>query len=123
GIGDGLSRGLRVPGERHVARINVKFCPLGPRERPFALVALDKFLAGMTDLQQHLRLAVPARVLALKKMAEEFFLQCNSVVRVKMSPVFDAVHLEPFPVGCGSHETLKVAARMQALPAPIGSRE
>src|SRR5215211_4688464 len=56
-------------------------------------------------------------------MAEEPLLQTYSIIRVEMGPVFEPVHLEPFVLRCRPHESLEIAARMQALAAPVGSRE
>src|SRR3974390_3779121 len=96
--------------------------PLCAPGRPFALVPLDERLAGMTDLQLQLRLARPAGVLAFEEMPEEALLQIDTVVRVEMRPVLDAMHLEPFLLGRRAHETLEITARVQALAAPIGGR-
>src|SRR5262245_1246434 len=73
----------------------------------------------MANLQQHFRLPVPARVLALEKMPEEFLLQPNAVICVEMRPVLDAMHFEPFLLGSRANETLEISARMQALSAPV----
>ncbi len=40
-----------------------------------------------------------------------------------MRPVLDAVAFEPFLLGRRAHEALEIAARMQALAAPVGGRE
>ena len=50
----------------------------------------------MAHLEQHLRLLLPAGVLALEEVAEEPLLQLDAVVGVEVGPVLDAVHLEPF---------------------------
>src|SRR5262245_17739597 len=100
--------------------MQIELGPLGAGERPLALVPLDEFLAGMAHLQQNLRLLAPAAVLALEEVAEELLLQLQSVVRIEVRPVLDAVALEPFLVRSGAHEALEVAARMQALPTPVG---
>ena len=75
-------------------------------------MTLDEFLAGVANLEQHLRLPVPARVLPLEKMPEELLLQRNSVIRVEMRPVLDAMHLEPLLLGSGPHEALEIPARV-----------
>src|SRR5262249_38141083 len=93
---------------------------LGARERPLALVPLDELLSRMAHLQQDLGLLAPARILALEKMGEEFLLQPDAIVGVEVGPVLDAVHLEPLLLGGGAHETLEIAARVQALAAPVG---
>src|SRR5437763_2790656 len=105
---------------RHVARLQIELRPFGARERPLALAPLDKFLAGVAHLQQHLRLFAPAGVLTLEEVTEELLLQLQAIVRVEMRPVLDAVALEPFLLRRGAHEAFEVAARMQALPAPVG---
>src|SRR6266436_3838417 len=40
-----------------------------------------------------------------------------------MRPMLDTVGFEPFFLRSGAHESLEVAARMKALPAPIGGGE
>jgi hypothetical protein len=100
--------------------VQIELGPFGARERPLALVPLDKSLAGVAHLQQHLGLLAPAGVLTLEEMAEELLLQLQAVVRVEMRPVLDAVALEPFLLRRGAHEAFEVAARMQALAAPVG---
>src|SRR5262245_18422334 len=100
--------------------MQIELGPLGTRERPLALVPLDEFFAGMAHLQQHFRLPAPAGVLALEEVAEELLLQLQAIVRVEMRPVLDDVALEPFLLRRGAYEALEVAARMQALPAPVG---
>src|SRR5262249_17276636 len=77
----------------------------------------------MAHLQLHPRLLIPAGVLALEEMAEEFLLQGYAIVRVEMRPVLEPVPLEPFVLRGGAHERLEVAARMQALAAPVGGRQ
>src|SRR2546423_182142 len=56
-------------------------------------------------------------------MAEEFLLQAHAVVRVEVRPVLEAVHLEPLLLRRRAREPFEVAARMQALPAPVGCRK
>ena len=112
-----------VQPETHGLRIEIEPGPLRALERPFVLVPLDEFLAGMADLQLHARLLVPAGVLALEEVAEEAFLQADAVVRVEVRPVRVAVRLEPFLLGGDAEEALEVAARVQALPAPVRGAE
>src|SRR5262245_60848652 len=77
----------------------------------------------MANLEHHLGLFVPAGILALEEMTEEFLLQADSVIGVEMRPMLDAMHLEPFLVGSGARESFEIAPRVQALPAPIGGGE
>src|SRR5262245_61410058 len=77
----------------------------------------------MPYLQLHLRLAIPAVLLALQEVVEEALLQQAAVVRIKVRPVLDAVNLEPFFLCRGADETLQVAARVQTLSAPVGRRK
>jgi hypothetical protein len=86
-------------------------------------VALDELFAGVADLQLHFGLLVPAGILALEEVAEELLLQSESIVRIEMCPVLDAVHLEPFLGRGRTYEAFEIAARMQALPTPVCSRE
>src|SRR6185312_16696720 len=97
-------------------------CPVGARQRPFALVALDEAV-DMAQLELHTRLLVPAGVLAFEEMAEEALLQAHAVIGIELGPMLDAMRLEPFLRRCGAHEALEIAARMEALAAPIGGGE
>ena len=108
---------------RHIGRMEVLLGPLRALERPLVLVPLDEFLARMAHLQLHRRLLCPAGVVAFEEAAEEPLLQVEAVVRIEVRPMLDAVHFKPFVLGCGAHEAFEIAARMQALPAPIGGRE
>src|SRR5581483_9913935 len=119
GIGHSSRRRLRAGRERHVSGMEIEFGPLRARERPFILMPLDELLARMADLEQDLRLLVPARILAFEEMTEEFLLQADAVVRIKMRPVLDTVDLEPFLFGGRAHEALEISARVQTLSAPV----
>ena len=119
---------LRLAGERgldqrEVRRVEIELGPLGARNRPFILGALDERLAWMAHLQQHARLLAPAGVLALQEIVEELALQLAAVVGVEMRPVLDAVRLEPFVLRGGARKALEIAARVQALSAPVRRRE
>src|SRR5262245_16727218 len=103
--------------------MEVEARPLRARKRPFVFMPFDKSFAGMANLQQHLRLFAPAGILALEEMAEEFLLQLHAVIRVKVRPVLDAMTFEPLLGGGGANETFEIAARMQALAAPVGGRK
>src|SRR4051795_4031958 len=99
---------------------------LGPpraRERPLVLGALDELLARVADLQQHARVALPAGLLALQVMAEELLLHGHAVAGIEVRPVRVAVHLEPLVLGAGIEVSLDVAARVQALAAPVAVGE
>jgi hypothetical protein len=76
----------------------------------------------MADVELHPRLLVPAVLLAFEKIAEESLLQVDAIVRVVVRPVLDPVHLEPLLLRCRPEEALEIAARVQRLPAPVGSR-
>ena len=91
--------------------------------RPSVLVPQHELLARMAHVELHLRLLVPAVLLALEEIAEEALLQADAVVGVIMRPVLDAVHLEPFLFRRGAEEALEIAARMQRLAAPVRRRE
>src|ERR1700732_1617230 len=93
--------------------------PCRARQRPFALVPLDESI-DVADLKLHAPLLVPAGVLALEEMAEEALLQLHAVIGIELGPVLDAVRLEPFLRRRRPHEALEIAARVQALAAPIG---
>ena len=56
----------------------------------------------------------------MQEVVEKPLLQFAAVVGVKMRPVLDAVRLQPFLLRRCAHEALEIAARMQALAAPIG---
>src|SRR5215471_2044986 len=56
-------------------------------------------------------------------MSEELLLQADAIIGIEVRPVLDAVHLEPLLLRGGAHETLEIAARMQALAAPVGGGE
>ena len=77
----------------------------------------------MADLQQDSWLLIPAIFPAVQEIIEEFALQRAPIVRIEMRPVLEAVHFEPLFFRGGAHETLEIAARMQALSAPIGGRK
>src|SRR5262249_10736363 len=115
--------GRRLADEALLAWIQIEPCPLGARQRPFALGALDEALARVTNLEQHPGLLRPPGVLALQEVPEEFLLEGHAVIRVEVRPVLDAVHLEPLLVRFGAHEPLEVAAWVQPLPAPVRRRE
>ncbi len=103
--------------------VEIELGPLRARDRPFVFGAGDEFLARVADLQQHLRLLRPAVLLAVQEIVEEAQLLLAAVVGVEMRPVLDAVRLQPFLLGRGAHEAFEIAARMQALAAPIGGGE
>src|SRR5262245_25487934 len=96
-----------------------EFSPLRALDRPLGLVPLDEAV-DVAYLELHLRLAVPAVLLALQEMVEETLLQEAAVVRVEMGPVLDAVRFQPLLLRGGANESLEVAARMQPLSAPVG---
>ena len=113
----------RLACEALVGRIQIELRPARARERPLALVTLEEFLPGMPHLQHDPRLPPPARVLALQEVAEELLLQRDAVVRVEVRPVLEAVHLQPLLLRGRAHEALDVAARVQALTAPVARGE
>ena len=122
-VGHAAPAGDGCPAQALVGRAQIELGPARARERPFLLVPLDELLTGVADLQHDLRLLLPSRVFALQEVAEELLLKGHTVVRVEVSPVLDAVHLEPLLLRRRAHESLEVAPGMQALPAPVGRRE
>ena len=120
------AQGRRVGGpfllQEPAARIEVESGPSGARERPFVLLPLDEPVR-VPHLQAHARLPVPAVFPAVQEMIEEGELQLAAVVRIEVRPVLQAVRLEPFLLGGRAHEAFEVAARVQALPAPVGGRK
>ena len=62
-------------------------------------------------------------VFALEEVVEEAQLELAAVVGVEVRPVLDSVRLEPLLLRRGAGEALEVAARMQALAAPVGGGE
>jgi hypothetical protein len=109
--------------KRHGLGIEIELGPLRARNRPCVLGARDEFLSRMTHLQLRARLLRPAGVLAVQEIVEEAQLLRAAVVGVEMRPVLDAVRLQPFLLGGRTHEAFEIAARMQALAAPIGGGE
>ena len=77
----------------------------------------------MADLKLHLRTLIPTIALALEEVPKKLLLNRDSVVRVKMRPVFQAVSFEPSVFRGGAHKAFEIAARMQPLPAPIRRRQ
>src|ERR1700719_4488055 len=102
--------------------MQIKSGPIGACERPLVLVPGNEFFTGMAHLRQHFRLLVPAGVLALEKMAEEFLLQLESVVGIEMRPVLAPVALQPFLIRGSPHKPFKIAAGAQTLAAPVCRR-
>src|SRR5262249_117537 len=100
-------------------RVEVELRPFRALGRPLGLGALDEPV-DVTHLQEDAGLLVPAVLLAVQEIVEEFQLQRAPVVGVEMGPVLDAVDLEPFVLGGGAHEAFEIAARVQRLAAPIG---
>src|SRR5207249_1721157 len=103
--------------------MEVHLRPLRACERPFVLGAQRETLAGMPDVERDAGLLIPAGVRTLQKAAEEALLQSHAVVAVEVREVRVAVHLEPLLLRAGGEEAFVVAARMQALPAPVGRGE
>src|SRR5215472_3929654 len=75
------------------------------------------------NLELHRRLLAPTVLLAVQEVIEEPQLQITAVIRVKMRPMLDAVRFQPFLLGGSTHEAFEIAARVQALAAPIGCRQ
>ncbi len=113
----------RLRAQAAIRRMQEKFRPLRARERPFVLGARHEFLARMADVEQHLRLLVPAGVLALEEMREEAALQVLPVFGVEQGEVRIAVHLQPFLFRAGAQIALEIAARMQPHAAPVRRRQ
>src|SRR5690348_588023 len=98
---------------------------LGPPrtlERPFVLETLAEAV-DVPHLEPHLGLLVPAVLLAFEEISEEAFLQADAVIGVELDPMRAAMRLEPLPFRPGAREGLEIAARMQALPAPVRCRQ
>src|SRR5262245_33189679 len=97
----------------------MEFGPLRVRKRPVLLLTDHEPLARMPDVELDAWLLVPTVALALQEIAVELLLQANSVVRVVVGPMLDAMHLEPFLFRRRAVKTLEVAARMQRLATPV----
>jgi hypothetical protein len=120
-LNDGLApRCLAL--EHAVADIEIELRPFRALERPLVLGALHEFV-DVSHLQEHARLPAETVVLAVQEMIEEAQLKLAPIIRVEMRPVLDPVHLEPLLLTGRAHETLEIAAGMQALAAPIGRRQ
>src|SRR5690606_5905325 len=104
--------------QREVARVDEILGPARALEGPLRLVALDE-LVDVTDLELDLGLLVPAGALALQEMPEKLLLQPDAVVGIEMRPVLEAMAFEPLLLRCGAHEAFEIAARVQALSAPV----
>src|SRR5438876_5304256 len=98
--------------------IEVEACPLRPRDRPFAFVPQDEAV-DVAYLQLHARLLRPAVVLVFEEAVEEALLQLDAVVGVEVGPMLEAMRLQPLVLRASAHKTLEIAARVQALPAPV----
>src|SRR5262249_41872451 len=103
--------------------LQIERCPLRACERPFVLGAQREALARAADVERDARLPVPAGIPALQKMAEEALLQSHAVVAIEMREVRVAVHFQPLLLRAGGEEAFVVAARMEALPAPVRGTE
>jgi hypothetical protein len=112
----------RLPAERLFARIQVELGPLRPGERPLLLLTRDEPV-DVADLEQDPRLPLPAIVDVLEEVVEETLLEVSSVVGVEMGPVLQAVDLQPFLLAGGADEALDIAAKMEAVAAPVARRE
>ena len=86
------------------------------------LVAFDKAV-GVADIEFDPRLLVPTVLRAFQIIIEETQLQVTPVIGVEMRPVFQTVNFQPLFFGSSAHETFAIAARMQALSAPVGGRQ
>src|SRR3546814_8027392 len=101
--------------------IEVEFRPFGALERPFILAARGEIFARPAHVEHDPRLLVPAVLVALEEIAEERLLKVAPVGRVEMSPVLEAVALEPLLLRPGFEETDLVAARMPRYAGPTGA--
>src|SRR5688572_27505490 len=77
----------------------------------------------MTDLKEDLRLILPVAFAAFQEMVEKAQLQLAAVIRIEMRPVLEAMRFEVFVLAFTSDKPLKIPARMQPLPAPVGGGE
>ena len=96
--------------------------PLGVSDGPGGFGSLDEAVDG-ADLELDGGLLGPVVVVAFEEVVEEALLQGDAVVGVELGPVFNAVDFEPFLVGGGVDEGFEVAARVEALAAPVGGGE
>ena len=103
--------------------IEVELRPAGAGQRPLLLVAQHELLARVADVERHRRRLLPAVVEALQEVIEEALLQRRGRSRREQRPVRVAVDLEPLLLGRALGEAVEVAARMDALPAPVGAGE
>src|SRR5258708_6551300 len=103
-------------------RVEMELRPARARDRPLVFVPLDETV-HVAYLQLHARLPLPAVPHVLQGVIEEPLLQRGAVVGVEMRPMLDTVGFEPFFLRSGAHESLEVAARVKALPAPVGGGE
>src|SRR5205814_6493105 len=86
--------------------------------------AQHEALDGVTDIELHARLLVPAVVDAFQEVIEKVFLQIESIAAREHRPVRVAVDFEPFLHIVGSlDKAVEVAAWMDTLPAPVGTSE
>ena len=77
----------------------------------------------MAHLQPYLRLVLPFGHIAFEETREKPLLQGKAVIGVIMGPMFDTMHFQPFVLGSRAQIALKITARMQALPTPVGRRQ
>ena len=75
------------PGQPVAIGLQVKFSPLGPRDRPIVFEALDEFI-DVADLQLHPPPVPPAVVDALQEVVEKRQLHFPAIVGVKFAPMF-----------------------------------
>ena len=82
-----------------------------------------ELLAGVADVELDARLRIPPVVDALQEVVEEALLEREAVGAGEERPVRVSVDLEPLLRGRGLREAVEVAARMDALAAPVGARQ
>jgi len=76
----------------------------------------------VSQVENDRSLVRPPHVLAFEEVAEETFLESDSVVGVEVNPVFESVYLEPFPLRAATELALEVASRVQMV-RPVGGGE
>src|SRR6266478_2479363 len=102
--------------------MEIELRPSRASNRPLVLHALDKSVEA-TNLQPNSGLIGPAVIDAFQKIVEETLLQQTPVIRVEVSPVLDAVQLEPLVRRCRAAKTLDIPAQVQPLTPPISCGE
>src|SRR5437016_11662883 len=102
--------------------MEIELRPSRASNRPVVLHALDKAVEA-TNLQPNSGLIGPAVSDAFQTVVEETLLQQTPVIRVEVSPVLEAVQLEPLVRRCRADKSLDIPAQVQPLTPPISCGE